>query len=88
MLLTEDGHLIVGSPTRYQPVHEVICADVSAHDTAWDQTANPNARGEYVVITAMDVNRTFLNDPDQPTRQDPATDPFPSPDVTIIHAAF
>ena len=36
----------------------------------------------------MDVNSTFLNDPEQPTRQDPTTDAFSSPDVTIVHAAF
>ena len=35
----------------------------------------------------MDVNSTFLNDPEHPTRQHLATDPFLSPDVTIIHAA-
>ena len=69
-------------------VHEVICVDVNAHDTARDQTANPNARGEYLVNAAMDVNGTLLNDPKQPTRQVPATDAFSSPDVTIVHAAF
>ena len=36
----------------------------------------------------MDVNSTFLNDPKQPTRQDPATGAFSSPDGTIINAAF
>ena len=28
-------------------VHEVICTDVNAHDTIWDQTANPNAFQSY-----------------------------------------
>ena len=36
----------------------------------------------------MDVNSTFLNDQQQPTRQDPATGTFSSPDATIVHAAF
>ena len=61
-------------------VHEVTCADVNAHDTTWDQTANPNTRAEYFVNTAMDANSTFFNDADQPTRQDPATCAFISPD--------
>ena len=69
-------------------VHEVICADVDAYDTAWDQTANPNARVEYFVCAAMDANSTFLNDPEQPTRQDPTTRTFSSSDVTIVHSAF
>ena len=30
-------------------IHEVICTDVNAHDTARDQTASPKARGEYLV---------------------------------------
>ena len=49
-------------------VHEVICAYVNAHDTARYQTANPINRGEYFVNAAMDVNSTFLNEPEQPTR--------------------
>ena len=49
-------------------IHEVTFADVNAHDTAWDQTANPNARGEYLVNAVMDENSTFLNDPEQTTR--------------------
>ena len=69
-------------------VHEKICADVNAHDTAWDQTANPNARREYLVNAAMDANSTFLNDPGQPTRQDSATDAISSPDVIITHEAI
>ena len=56
--------------------------------TACNQTSNPNARGEYVVNAAMDVNSAFLNDPEQPTRQDTATDAFSSPDGTIVHAAL
>ena len=36
----------------------------------------------------MDANSTFFNDLDQPTRQDPATGAFSSPDVTIVHASF
>ena len=51
-------------------VHEVICADVNAHDTARDKTANPNARGEYLVNAVVDANSTFLNEPEQTTRQD------------------
>ena len=66
-------------------VHVVIYADVNAHDTAWDQTANTNTRGEYLLIAAMDANCTFLNNPEQPTRQDPATGAFTSSDVTIVH---
>ena len=50
-------------------VHEVTCADINAHDSAKDQTANPNARGEYLVNTAMDLSSTYLNDPEHPTRQ-------------------
>ena len=69
-------------------VHEVICADVNAYDNAWGLMANPNARSEYLVNAAMDVNSTFLNDPEQPTRQDPETGDFSSPDPTIFHAAF
>ena len=68
--------------------HVVICADVNAHYTAWNQTANPNTRGEYLANAAMDANSTFLNDPEQPTRQDLATGALSSPDVAIIHAAF
>ena len=66
----------------------VICADVNAHDTAWDQTANPIARGEYIANAAMVANSTFFKDPEQPTRQVPATGAFSSRDVTIVHAAF
>ena len=33
-------------------VHEVISADVNAHDSAWDQTPNLKARGEYLVNAA------------------------------------
>ena len=69
-------------------VHEEICADVNVNDTAWDKTANSNARGEYLANAAMGKNNTFLNDPEQPTRQDPATGDFSSPDVMIVHAAF
>ena len=56
-------------------VHEVICADVNAHNTTWDQRAISNARGEYLILAAKDANSTFLNDPKQPTRQDIATAP-------------
>ena len=66
----------------------MICADVNAHDTTWDQTVNINARGEYPVNAAMDFDSIFLNDPEQVTRQDQATCDFSSPDVTIVHAAF
>ena len=79
------------SLTELQPdikVHEVTCAYVSAHDTAWDQTANPKARGEYLVNAVMDANSTFLNYPEQPTSQNPAKGAFPSPVETIVHAAF
>ena len=69
-------------------VHEVICADVNAHDTAWDQTANPNARGKCLVNAAMDTNITFLNVPEQPTKKDPSTGAFSSSDALIVHAAF
>ena len=69
-------------------LHEVICTDINTHDTAWDQTANHNARDKYFVDAHMDANSTFLNHPVQPTRQDPATDVFSSPDATIIHDAF
>ena len=72
------------SLSEFQPdtkVHEVICADVNAHDTAWYQTANPNTRGEYLVNAAMDANSTFHNDSEQPTRQDPATGDFSFPEV-------
>ena len=37
---------------------------------------------------AMDTNRSFLNDLEQPTRQDPATDAYYTPDVAVVHAAF
>ena len=47
-------------------MHEVIFADVEAHDTAWDQIANPNARGVYLVNAAMDASGTFLKDPSSP----------------------
>ena len=79
------------SVSELQPdinVHEVIYADINAHDTAWDQTANLNARGEYLVNAAMDMNRIFHNDQEQPIRQDPATGTFFSPDVTVVHATF
>ena len=33
----------------------------------------------------MDAKSTFLNDPEQSTRQDPATSAFSSNEVTIIH---
>ena len=69
-------------------VRGVICADVNAHGTAWDQTASPNARAEYLVNSGMDVNSTKFNDPEQPTRQNPATGALSSPDATIVHAAF
>ena len=69
-------------------VHKVICANVNANDTVWDQTANPNARGEYLVNVAMDAKSAFLNDPVQPTRQNPAKGAFTSTDGKIIHAAF
>ena len=69
-------------------VHELICMVENAHDTAWDQTVNPNTREEYLVNIAMDANSTFLNDLAQPTGQDPATGAFSDPDVTIVHAAF
>ena len=69
-------------------VHVVICADVNAHDTAWDQTANSNVRGEYLSNAVIDENSTFLNDPEQSTRKDPATGTFSSPDATIVHTAF
>ena len=36
----------------------------------------------------MDANRTFINGPEQPTRQDPATGDFSSLDVAIFHAAL
>ena len=67
---------------KLQPVtkvHEVICTYINIHDTAWVQTANPNARGKYLVSAVVDVNRT---------RQDAAMGDFSSPDVTIVHAAF
>ena len=69
-------------------VHMVISTDINAHDTSWDKTANLNARGGYLVNAAMDANSTFLNDPDQPTKQDPETDAFSSPDATIVHDAL
>ena len=69
-------------------VHEVTCADVNDHDTVWDLTASPNVRSEYLVNAAMDANSRFLSDPQQPTRQDPATGAFSSPDVMIVHATF
>ena len=68
-------------------LHEVICADDNAHDFAWDQITNPNARGEYLSSAAMDANCTFFNDPELPTRQDQATGGFSS-DVPIVHAAL
>ena len=68
-------------------VHDVICAYVSAHDTAWDQTAILNAIGEYVVNAAIDANSPYLMNP-EPKRKDPATGAFSSPGVTIVHAAF
>ena len=68
-------------------VHMVICADVNAHDIVWDKITNPNAWGECLVIATMDANSTFLNGPEQPTRQDPAMGAYSSPDVTIVHAA-
>ena len=87
----ENAHYLQRTVSELQPdtkVHEVICADVNAYDTTWDQTVNSNARGEYPVNAVMDANSTFLNDPEQYTRQNPATDAFSSPDVTIVHAAF
>ena len=66
----------------------MICADVNAHDTAWNQTANPNTRDGYLVDVAINVDSTFLSDPDQPTRQDSVMDVFSSPDVMFVHAAF
>ena len=69
-------------------VHKVICVDISYHETVWHQTAGPKTRGEYLVNAVMDVNSTFINDPEQPTRQDPATGALSSPDVMIVHAAF
>ena len=67
-------------------LNEVTFADVNAHYPTWDQTAKLNARVKYLVNAAMDVNSTFLNDP--PTRQDPATAAFSSPDATIDHTAI
>ena len=67
---------------------EVICADVNAHDIAWDQTANSNARGKYLMNAVMDAYSTFLNDSEQPTKLDPATGAFSFADVAIVHVAF
>ena len=92
-LLPENSHYLQrmgNSLLEFQPdtkVHEVIGADVNAHETAWDQTANPNARGEYPVNADMDANSIFINDPEQPTRKDPAMGAF-SPDGMIVHEAF
>ena len=69
-------------------VLEVIGADVNAHDRASDQTANPNARGEYLVDAAMDVNCTFLFDPEEHTRHCSVMGAISSPDATIVYAAI
>ena len=69
-------------------VYEVIYADVNAHHTARDETANPNARDQYLVNSARHANCTFLNDPEQPSRHDPATGAFSSHDVANVHAAL
>ena len=69
-------------------IHEVICEDVNAHDTIWDHTSISNTRYEYFVDAVIDANRKFLNDPEQPTRQDPAMGTFSSPDAMIVNAAF
>ena len=90
----ENSHYLLRmgiSLSEIQPdpkVHEVISADVNAHDTALDETANLNARGEYLVDVAMDASSTFLNVPEQPTGQDPATGVSSDTNVTIVHAAF
>ena len=36
----------------------------------------------------MDAKRTFLNELEQTTRQDPSTGALSSPDITIVHAAY
>ena len=36
----------------------------------------------------MDASSAFLNDKEQPTRQDPVTGAYSSSDVTIVHADF
>ena len=68
-------------------LHEVICADLNALDQVWDQIANPDERDHHHAETVMNANKTFLND-SNPTRQDPATGSFFSPDVTVVHAAL
>ena len=88
LTLPAENRYLIAELRPDDKVHEVICADVRTHDTAWDQTANSNARGEFLINAVMDANIAFLNDPVQPTRQEPATGAFFLPDFTIVHATF
>ena len=93
-LLQESSHYLqrTGISLRELPpdtkVHEAICADVNHNDTARDQTANLNAWGGYILSVGRDAKIVFLNDLEQPTRHNPASGAFSSPDVTIVHAAL
>lgn len=62
---------------------ECVCADLNAHLDIWDLSARPNERGKLLAEAIMNADGTFLNDPSQYTRQDPATEHVSSPDVTI-----
>ena len=76
------------SLSELQPGTKVTCTYLNVHYAICDQTANSNARGKYLENAVMDASSTFLNDREQPTRQDPVTGAFSSPDGTIAHAAF
>ena len=49
-------------------VPEVVSADDNVHATAWDKTADFNARDEYLQNAVMYASSTFLNDLELPTR--------------------
>ena len=62
-------------------------ADFNVHDPLLDPVARPTERGEFIGEKMLDANGAFLNT-GAPTRQDPSTGSFSSPDVTVVHKSI
>ena len=82
-LPSESSNYLQRRETIYLDLQKIVCADLNAHDPAWDKEVRGDVRGEWLAETLLDANGTLLND-GRPTRQEPATSNFSTPDVTIV----
>ena len=66
---------------------EIICANLTAHDSLYDPIARPIGRAEVLAEKMMNAIGAFLSN-GATTRQDPSIGDFSSCDVTIVHESL